>query len=138
MATFRAGMVPPANTKDGETAPGPLTEKQRMAPMRIEGKLKPGDRRMLNPVLEPVLEPVEGEEIGVKKKREESKVYRKKAGEGSVEEAFEEVGRMGKDMPPMRMPKSPLVMYAKGGKVGSASKRADGCVQRGKTRGKMV
>jgi hypothetical protein len=28
--------------------------------------------------------------------------------------------------------------YAKGGKVGSASKRADGCAERGKTRGKMV
>lgn len=28
--------------------------------------------------------------------------------------------------------------YAKGGKVSSASKRADGCCQRGKTRGKMV
>jgi hypothetical protein len=27
--------------------------------------------------------------------------------------------------------------YAKGGSVGSASKRADGCAQRGKTRGKM-
>ena len=27
---------------------------------------------------------------------------------------------------------------AKGGKVGSASKRADGCAQRGKTRGKFV
>lgn len=28
--------------------------------------------------------------------------------------------------------------YKKGGAVGSASKRADGCAQRGKTRGKMV
>ena len=28
--------------------------------------------------------------------------------------------------------------YAKGGKVGSASKRADGVAQRGKTRGTMV
>jgi hypothetical protein len=28
--------------------------------------------------------------------------------------------------------------YAKGGSVGSASKRADGCAQRGKTKGKMV
>jgi UDP-N-acetylenolpyruvoylglucosamine reductase len=27
--------------------------------------------------------------------------------------------------------------FKKGGKVGSASKRADGCAQRGKTRGKM-
>ena len=29
-------------------------------------------------------------------------------------------------------------LYAKGGKVSSASKRADGIAQRGKTRGKMV
>ena len=29
-------------------------------------------------------------------------------------------------------------VYKKGGKVSSASKRADGCAQRGKTRGKMV
>ena len=36
-----------------------------------------------------------------------------------------------------RMPPSPREM-ASGGKVGSASKRADGCAQRGKTRGKMV
>jgi hypothetical protein len=28
--------------------------------------------------------------------------------------------------------------YKKGGMVGSASKRADGCAQRGKTKGKMV
>lgn len=30
------------------------------------------------------------------------------------------------------------VKYAKGGKVSSASKRADGCAVRGKTKGKMV
>ena len=28
--------------------------------------------------------------------------------------------------------------YAKGGSVGSASKRADGCAQRGKTRGTLI
>jgi len=28
--------------------------------------------------------------------------------------------------------------YSKGGSVGSASKRADGCVTKGKTRGKLV
>ena len=28
--------------------------------------------------------------------------------------------------------------YAKGGSVGSASKRADGCAQRGKTKGRMI
>ena len=30
------------------------------------------------------------------------------------------------------------VKYAKGGSVGSASRRADGCAQRGKTKGKMI
>jgi hypothetical protein len=35
-------------------------------------------------------------------------------------------------------PKSEPEKKAKGGMVGSASKRADGCAQRGKTRGKMV
>ena len=37
---------------------------------------------------------------------------------------------------PMK-PKKP-VKKAAGGSIGSASKRADGCAQRGKTRGKMV
>jgi hypothetical protein len=36
-----------------------------------------------------------------------------------------------------KMPPSPREM-AKGGSVGSASKRADGCAVKGKTRGKMV
>lgn len=31
-----------------------------------------------------------------------------------------------------------IIGMKKGGKVSSASKRGDGCVQRGKTRGKMV
>ncbi len=33
---------------------------------------------------------------------------------------------------------SKIEKYAKGGKVSSASKRADGCAQRGKTKGRMV
>jgi hypothetical protein len=32
----------------------------------------------------------------------------------------------------------PIVKKAKGGMIGSASKRADGCAVKGKTRGKMV
>ena len=82
-----------------EGAPGPLTKEQLMAPMRIGSKkdLKPGDRRMLNPVLEPV----PGEEIGMEERK--SKVYKKKMASG-----------------------------------GSASSRADGCAQRGKTRGTFV
>lgn len=35
-------------------------------------------------------------------------------------------------------PASVATMMKKGGKVSSASKRADGCAQRGKTKGKMV
>lgn len=38
---------------------------------------------------------------------------------------------------PSPTPEKPKKMK-KGGMVGSASKRADGCAQRGKTRGKMV
>ena len=33
---------------------------------------------------------------------------------------------------------APVKKYKKGGKVSSASKRADGCAQRGKTRGKYL
>ena len=44
--------------------------------------------------------------------------------------------------PPAPMPKpaasAPVKKMAKGGSVSSASKRADGCAQRGKTRGKIV
>jgi hypothetical protein len=54
---------------------------------------------------------------------------------------------LGRDMtkgpiaPQRRAPVMPrrgsVQMMAKGGSVGSASKRADGCAQRGKTKGKM-
>lgn len=38
----------------------------------------------------------------------------------------------------MRAKGGKIKAYAHGGSVGSASKRADGCAQRGKTRGKMI
>ena len=37
-----------------------------------------------------------------------------------------------------RMKDKPMTKMAKGGSVSSASKRGDGCAQRGKTRGRMV
>ena len=40
-------------------------------------------------------------------------------------------------IPPSK-PSNPNQKYNAGGKVGSASKRADGCAIKGKTRGKMV
>ena len=61
---------------------------------------------------------------------------------GPVRASMDAVG-VAKDMYRDRKNREPLDSvsgqdYAKGGKVGSASKRADGCAQRGKTRGKMV
>jgi predicted lipase len=44
------------------------------------------------------------------------------------------VNRMIDKIKPTKEP----VKKAKGGMIGSASKRADGCAQRGKTRGRMV
>ena len=35
-------------------------------------------------------------------------------------------------------PGQPKKKFAKGGSVGSASKRADGCAQRGKTKGRII
>ena len=92
---YRAGIEPPM---PDEGAPGLMTRRQRMAPMRIGSRkdLMPGDEQALNPILEPV----EGEEVGMEERK--SKVYKKKLASGGY------------------------------------TKQADGCCQRGKTRGKMV
>jgi hypothetical protein len=58
----------------------------------------------------------------------------------SARDDIKQAGRM-REAVPMRAREGEAYNYAgyaKGGKVGSASKRADGCAQRGKTRGKMV
>ena len=47
-------------------------------------------------------------------------------------------GGGGDPMPLDKMIKAKKFNYKKGGKVSSASKRADGCAVRGKTKGKMV
>jgi hypothetical protein len=47
-------------------------------------------------------------------------------------------GGGGDPMPLDKMIKAKKFNYKSGGKVSSASKRADGCAQRGKTRGKFV
>jgi hypothetical protein len=39
---------------------------------------------------------------------------------------------------PPKDDEGPVIRRAKGGSIGSASKRADGCAQRGKTKGRMV
>jgi hypothetical protein len=40
--------------------------------------------------------------------------------------------------PKPKAPKKPEKKYASGGSVSSASKRADGCATKGKTRGRMI
>jgi hypothetical protein len=61
----------------------------------------------------------------------------------SMQEAADAAMRAKEAMAPttkteMGKKKGGCVKMAKGGSVGSASKRADGCAVRGKTRGKMV
>lgn len=50
---------------------------------------------------------------------------------------IEDVKRPGTEVT-YENPEATMETFRKGGKVGSASKRADGIAQRGKTRGKMV
>jgi hypothetical protein len=58
--------------------------------------------------------------------------YTKKGTDMMMEEGKKRSRNMGETSNPMGD------SYAKGGKVGSASKRADGCAVKGHTRGKMV
>jgi hypothetical protein len=56
-------------------------------------------------------------------------------------EAYNEVSKLApapKPAPKPEKPKAQPKKMAKGGKVSSASKRADGIAQRGKTRGRFV
>jgi hypothetical protein len=87
---YRAEMGMPPMPDEG--APGPLTERQRMAPMRIGSRkdLRPGDRRMLNPILEPV----DGEEVGMEERK--SKVYKKKMASGGYTTAADGCCKKGK------------------------------------------
>jgi hypothetical protein len=53
-------------------------------------------------------------------------------------EKAEKLAEKYRGMGPIRKKVYDVTGFKKGGMVGSASKRADGCAQRGKTRGKMV
>ena len=59
---------------------------------------------------------------------------------GGMHQAFESEHGMAPKKPSMSERRKAMNpnLYAKGGKVGSASKRADGCCVKGKTKGKMV
>jgi hypothetical protein len=62
--------------------------------------------------------------------------YQGQAGQPSAPPAFKGLSGMGAGM--KKGGKVKANAYAKGGTVSSASKRADGCAQRGKTKGRMV
>ena len=55
---------------------------------------------------------------------------------GTTQEEADELKKQMQESAERNKPRPPGMK--KGGKVGSASKRADGCAQRGKTRGKIV
>lgn len=66
------------------------------------------------------------------------------AAEAAMKKAEEKAPGMDADQPkkpkkpPVKKAASGGVMYARGAKVGSASSRADGCAERGKTKGRFV
>ena len=65
-----------------------------------------------------------------------AKSYMAQAGQSAAPPAFKSLAGMGAFM--KKGGKVKAKAYAKGGTVSSASKRADGCAQRGKTKGRMV
>ena len=87
---YRAEMGMPPMPDEG--APGPMSRAKRMDKMVIGSAkdLRPGDRRMLNPVLEPV----EGEEVGMEEQK--SKVYKKKMASGGYTKAADGCCKKGK------------------------------------------
>ena len=103
--------------------------------MATTGKLPPAELAARMAVLEPVPE-VKTERVVEKKDTAKSTPKTESRSTSNVFRAdmLQKFG--GKEKaPPVDPEGAPL---RKGGKVGSASKRADGCAIRGKTRGKMV
>lgn len=87
---FRAGMKPPM---PDEGAPGPMTRRQRMAPMVIgsSSDLTAEERRRFSRM---PMEPVEGEEVGMEEQK--SKVYKKKMASGGYTRAADGCCKKGK------------------------------------------
>lgn len=76
-------------------------------------------------------------EAAVKKALAEEMMY--EAPDVSARKAIQErVSKAGREAENEVKREMRGVKMAKGGSVGSASKRADGCAQRGKTKGRMV
>lgn len=70
-------------------------------------------------------------------------MFNDKPKEGGSKIKMPSVEVAGGELKPARLPLGAYGLrytrkFANGGKVGSASKRADGCAIKGKTRGKMV
>jgi hypothetical protein len=70
--------------------------------------------------------------------REARQMIADKKEQEARDKAYGQSLRMTEEAPMPKPAASAPKRMAKGGSVGSASKRADGCAQRGKTRGKMV
>jgi hypothetical protein len=88
------------------------------------------------------------EEYREKMKKEDdggrTKFIRENMGDGKMKDVLMGISKMAdkvgirQDEAYKDKTKEDVIKKAKGGSVSSASKRADGCAQRGKTRGKIV
>jgi hypothetical protein len=106
---------------------------------------KPPKRREMAPVIEdefqrgkeagPAPRPAPPRDIMIPTPEEEARMKAQVDDERmmrQMEEAYD------KSRGSMRRAKGGSIGYAGGGSVGSASKRADGCAQRGKTKGRII
>ncbi len=105
-----------------------IEEMQRPAPTEIETREAPKAKKAApkpQPKVEPKAEPKATPKAEPKK--EEPSFFKGTKG-------YKNLGALFKSM----REKAGITSYASGGKVSSASSRADGCAVRGKTRGKIV
>ena len=105
-----------------------IEEMQRPAPTEIETREAPKAKKAApkpQPKAEPKVEPKATPKAEPKK--EEPSFFKGTKG-------YKNLGALFKSM----REKAGITSYASGGKVSSASSRADGCAVRGKTRGKIV
>ena len=88
--------------------------------------------------------PVEGRTAYIEKNMKEGVLKNITLGASKLADKFgytqekEYKGKTTEELAKKPQPESEPVKKAKGGKISSASARADGCAIRGKTRGKMV
>jgi hypothetical protein len=133
----RAGRMLKAKLDEDLTGGAYVGSRLNMPSNTRLGKMSPADARLYNDSMAKLQEDRALESYGAKlKKSPIEKAYGMKKG-GNVKSptmSFQTYTETGKKAGMKTVP----VKMAKGGKVSSASKRADGCCVKGKTKGRMV